>query len=143
MNQVQIEAIQRSFLAVLPIKQRAAALFYDRLFAIDPELRRLFVHTDMTLQGNKLMAALGSVVGSLQAPDPMLEAVRAMALRHFAYGVRDAHYASVGAALLWTLEAGLGDAWTPDLARSWAEAYRLLSSVMLEATRTASLQVAA
>ena len=142
MNQGQIEAIQRSFSAVLPIKQRAAALFYDRLFAIDPELRRLFVHTDMTSQGNKLMAALGFVVGSLQAPDAMLEAIRAMAVRHLAYGVRDAHYASVGEALLWTLEAGLGDEWTPDLARSWAEAYCLLSSVMLEAARTAALVAA-
>ena len=53
--------------------------------------------------------------------------------RHVAYGVREEHYDTVGAALLWTLEQGLGDAWTVELATAWATAYTLLATTMKDA----------
>lgn len=137
MTQDQIRQVQESFRAVLPIKQQAARLFYGRLFEIDPGLRPLFAHADLAAQGNKLMAALAFVVGSLREPGPMLATVRALAVRHAGYGVQEAHYASVGKALMWTLEAGLGDAWTAELWAAWAEAYQVLSGVMIQAMRDA------
>lgn len=133
----QIEQVQESFSAVLPIQEQAAALFYGRLFELDPALRPLFVHVDMAAQGEKLMGALGFVVGSLASPGPMAAALRALAIRHMAYGVQEAHYATVGAALLWTLEAGLGSRWNAALAAAWTEAYGLVSGVMIEAARDA------
>lgn len=137
MTQDQIVRVQDSFRAVLPIRDQAAALFYDRLFTTDPSTRPLFAHVAMKAQGDKLMAALGFVVGSLRAPGPMLATVRQLAVRHVAYGVQEAHYASVGEALLWTLEAGLGAAWTPGYRDAWAAAYAWLSGAMTEAAHGA------
>jgi nitric oxide dioxygenase len=111
----------------------AAALFYERLFAIDPSTRPLF-RGDMKSQGAKLMAAIAAVVKSLDRIETMLDDLRALARRHDRYGVQEAHYASVGAALLWTLEQGLGFDFTPEVQEAWATAYGLLSSAMIAAT---------
>ena len=70
--------------------------------------------------------------------DQILPAVEALGRRHAGYGVREGHYATVGAALLWTLEQGLGDAFTTDVRKAWTTAYGTLASVMIEAGRTAS-----
>ena len=137
MTQNDIAQVQASFRAVAQIKQQAASMFYGRLFEIAPGTRKLFVHTDLEVQGGKLMAAIGFVVGSLRQPEAMLGTVRALAARHVGYGVTDEHYASVGAALIWTLERGLGDAWTPRLSAAWTEAYTMLSRVMMDAAREA------
>jgi nitric oxide dioxygenase len=132
MTPQQIALVQQSFAKVVPIREQAAALFYDRLFAIDPSTRRLF-RGDMKTQGAKLMAAIAVVVKSLDRIDTMLDDLRVLARRHDRYGVEESHYASVGTALLWTLEQGLGADFTPGL-RAWAAAYRLLSETMIEAT---------
>src|SRR5215472_11351885 len=118
----QIAAIQQSFAKVLPISEQAAMLFYGRLFEIAPEVKPLF-HGDMTEQGRKLMATLAAVVNSLDNLEAVLPAASALAKRHVEYGVKAADYAPVGDALLWTLEKGLGDQWTPELAAAWGEAY--------------------
>jgi hemoglobin-like flavoprotein len=126
----QVALVQESFAKIVPIREQAAALFYDRLFAIDPSTRPLF-RGDMKSQGAKLMAAIGAVVKSLDRIDTMLDDLRTLARRHHRYGVREVHYASVGAALLWTLEQGLGVDFTPDVRRAWATAYDLLSGAMI------------
>lgn len=59
-----------------------------------------------------------------------------MGRRHTGYGVQDADYAEVGAALLWTLEKALGDEWTEEVGGAWAGAYQLLSGVMIEAAQS-------
>jgi hemoglobin-like flavoprotein len=110
-----------------------AAVFYQRLFALDPAVRKLFRHADINEQGRKLMAALGFVVGHLRKPDALLPVVADLGRRHAAYGVRPPHYATVGVALLATLEEALGEAFTPELREAWAEAYILLTGVMQEA----------
>jgi nitric oxide dioxygenase len=133
MTPQQIALVQQSFAKVAPIREQAAALFYDRLFAIDPSTRRLF-RGDMKTQGAKLMAAIAAVVTSLDRIETMLDDLCAMARRHDRYGVQESHYASVGDALLWTLEQGLGRDFTPDLRAAWAAAYRLLSDTMIAAT---------
>jgi hemoglobin-like flavoprotein len=127
----QIKAIQDSFAKVAPISDQAAALFYGRLFEIAPEVKPLF-RGDMQEQGRKLMATLAVVVNNLGNLNSILPVASALAKRHVDYGVKASHYEPVGAALLWTLEQGLGDQWTPDLKDAWAAAYGLLSQFMID-----------
>jgi hemoglobin-like flavoprotein len=129
----EIALVQASFREVVPIKEQAAALFYGRLFEIDPTTAPLFAGVDMSQQGAKLMATLGMVVGALNHPDKVIPAAQALARKHVGYGVTEPQYASVGAALLWTLETGLGASYTADVAAAWTSAYQLLSGVMVEA----------
>ena len=132
MTPMQIALVQSSFEKVAPIASDAAALFYRRLFETAPEVRPLFKN-DIDEQGRKLMATLGVVVRNLDQLDAILPAAAALARRHVDYGVRPEHYAPVGAALLWTLEQGLGAQFTPDVAEAWAAAYATLSAAMIEA----------
>src|SRR5436190_347261 len=110
-----IELVQSTFEKVRPISEAAARMFYGRLFEIAPEVKPLF-KGDMAEQGRKLIATLAVVVGSLHSLQTILPAVSTLAKKHVEYGVKPSHYAAVGAALLWTLERGLGAAWTPDAA---------------------------
>jgi len=126
----QVKAIQESFKKVAPISEQAAALFYGRLFEIAPAVKPLF-HGDMQEQGRKLMATLAVVVSGLSNLETVLPAASALAKRHVNYGVKAADYAPVGVALLWTLEKGLGEHWTPDLAAAWGSAYSVLSGFMI------------
>lgn len=128
----QVSLVQQSFQQVKPIADQAAALFYGRLFETAPELRPLF-KGDMTEQGRKLIATLAVVVNGLRAPEAILPAAQSLARRHVGYGVLPEHYAPVGAALLWTLEQGLGDGFTPEVETAWTAAYGLLSGVMIDA----------
>jgi len=126
----QIKAIQDSFAKVAPISEQAAALFYGRLFEIAPAVKPLF-RGDMTDQGRKLMATLAVVVNGLGNLHDVLPAASALAKRHVDYGVQAADYEPVGQALLWTLERGLGEQWTPELAAAWGAAYTVLSEFMI------------
>ncbi|MBG9390527.1 globin family protein [Caenimonas aquaedulcis] len=136
MTPQQIELVQKTFAQVKPIAGDAAALFYARLFELDPSLRALF-RKDMAVQGQMLMAMIGSAVASLRDLPRVVPVLRDMGARHAGYGVRDEHYATVGSALLWTLERGLGDAFTPEVSQAWAAAYAILSQTMIEGSRQA------
>jgi len=135
----QIRLVQESFRHVVPIREAAAAIFYDRLFAIDPGLRGLFRSTDMAEQGRKLMASLAFVVSGLTKAETILPQVRALAQRHVGYGVKDEYYPTLGQALIETLSAGLGEAFTAEVREAWMAAYGLLSGVMIEAGREEAL----
>ena len=135
-----IALIRDSFRRLTPISDQAAALFYARLFELDPDLRPLF-RGDMTEQGRKLMSMLGMVVGSLERLDTMMPVVRALGARHSGYGVSEEHYATVGAALLWTLEKGLGADFTPGVREAWTNTYSLLANTMIAAQREAHVVV--
>ena len=126
----QVELVQQSFAKVAPISETAAVMFYDRLFEIAPPVRAMFP-ADMTEQRKKLMATLAVVVNGLGNLESVLPAASALATRHVSYGAKAEHYPVVGAALLWTLEKGLGDAWTPDVAAAWTAAYGTLSGFMI------------
>jgi hemoglobin-like flavoprotein len=133
----QIAVIRTSFAGVAPIAEDAAALFYARLFELDPQLRPLF-RGDLKAQGRALMGMLKVVVEGLDRLDQLVPAVQALGRRHAGYGVRDEHYATVGAALLWTLEQGLGDAFTPETRKAWAIAYGVLATTMQHAASGAA-----
>jgi hemoglobin-like flavoprotein len=122
--------VQETFAKVVPISDQAAALFYGRLFETAPALKGLF-KADMQAQGRKLMQMLGTCVGKLDALDQLVPAVKDLGRKHVAYGVNDADYAAVGAALLWTLEQGLGPAFTTEVKEAWTDVYQTLASTML------------
>jgi len=143
MTPTEVGLIRTSWVAVEPIADTAASLFYARLFELDPTLERLFRRTDMVAQRKTLMQTLTVVVKSLDRLDQLVPAVQALGRRHAGYGVREAHYATVGAALLWTLEQGLGEAFTPAVREAWTTAYGTLASVMIEAGNVATEDEAA
>jgi len=124
--------VQDTWRVVQPISAQAAELFYGRLFELDPTLRPLFTG-DMKAQGTKLMQTIAFAVASLDDLERLLPIVQDLGRRHVGYGVQKAHYATVGDALLWTLEQGLGKRSTPEVLEAWGETYATLSSVMLEA----------
>ena len=129
MTPQQQRLVQTSFAQVTPIADAAAALFYARLFELDPSLRPLF-KGDIAHQGRKLMQMLAIAVAGLHDLNTLVPAVRALGRRHVGYGVRDEHYETVATALLWTLEQGLGAAFTPDVRDAWATVYWLLADTM-------------
>jgi nitric oxide dioxygenase len=137
MTQEQVKLVQQSFAKVAPIAEQAAGLFYDRLFEIDPKLRALF-KTDIAEQGKKLMAALTTVVTQLDDMSRIAETVRGLGRAHARFGVVPEHYVKVGAALLWTLEKGLGAAFTPEVRAAWLAAYSLVAETMIEAAESTS-----
>ena len=122
--------VQRTWQKLAPLADTAARLFYNRLFEIDPPLRAMFDAVEMKGQGRKVIQALALVVNGLDRADELLPVIEALGRRHAAYGVSDAHYDTVGAALIWTLEKGLGDAWSEEVAAAWTDAYLLLANAM-------------
>jgi hemoglobin-like flavoprotein len=125
----QVNLVQTTWQQVVPIASQAAALFYRRLFEIDPELRRLF-RTDLAEQGAKLVSAIGVAVAKLDGLDEIVPVVQMLGRRHAGYGVEPRHYDTVGTALLWTLKHGLGTAFTPEVKEAWAAASGTLASTM-------------
>ena len=133
MNSEQKQLVADTWKQVAPIADAAADIFYSRLFEIDPTTRKLFRATDMAAQRKKLLQMLSFAVNGLASK------VEDLGRRHAGYGVTDAQYDSVGAALLWTLEQGLGHAWTPAVASAWTEVYGLLSGIMRNAAGRADV----
>ena len=138
MTPAQKQLVQTTWGQVVPIADAAAAMFYARLFVIDPTTRPLFRATDLAQQRKKLMQVIGMAVTGLDKLDALVPTVEDLGRRHAGYGVRDEHYDSVGAALLWTLEQGLGSAWNAETKAAWTEVYGLLSGVMRRAQREAT-----
>lgn len=141
MTPEQVMLVKRSWEQVLEIQHQAAALFYQRLITIAPDVRPMFTR-DLAAQGSMLMATLNAVVSSLDRLEPMLPAVRNLARRHVPWGVKPEHYDAVGEALLWTLAEGLGPAFTAPVCRAWTAAYATLATVMKEAAYPAESAMA-
>jgi hemoglobin-like flavoprotein len=138
MTPAQKDLVQHTWALVVPIADTATAMFYDSLFAIDPGSKGLFEKTDLAEQRLKLLQVLSVAVAGLDDLGRLMPIVEDLGRRHAGYGVRDEHYDSVSAALLWTLQKGLGAAWTAETAAAWAEVYGLLSGVMRSAQRDAA-----
>ena len=132
MTPEQVILVQESFRKIAPMRETAAQIFYDRLFELDPSLRPMF-KKDLREQGHELMEMLATAVRGLGDLGNLLPAVRDLGRRHAGYGVEARHYRTAGAALLWTLEKGLGDDFTEEVGQAWASLYALLSMIMIEA----------
>ena len=137
MTPEQKRLVRDTWKQVVPVADGAAGMFYYRLFEIDPTTRKLFRATDMVAQRKKLLQTLAFAIGGLDDLDALVSKVEDLGRRHAGYGVTDAQYDSVGAALLWTLEQGLDQAWTPPVAAAWSEVYRLLCGTMRNAAARA------
>lgn len=131
MTPQQKELVQKTWTMVVPIADTAAELFYGRLFELEPEYRALFKH-DMKEQGKKLMKTINIAVEALDDVEPLIPVLKKMGADHVGYGVKERDYNVVGAALLWTLEKGLGDAFTDEVKNAWGAVYEVLASVMKE-----------
>ena len=136
MSPEQKQLVKTTWANVVPIADMAAGLFYERLFAIDASTQPMFKHINMTEQRKKLMQALSFVVHGLDQTERLIPTIQTLGRNHVRYGVTTKHYESVGSALLWTLEQGLQDAWTPDVRDAWIAAYTLVSGVMKDAARS-------
>lgn len=128
----QIRMVQESFAKVAPIAETAAGLFYQRLFELDPRLKTLF-RGDMVEQGKKLMSMIAAAVRGLNDLPGLVPVVQNLGRRHVGYGVAAADYGTVGAALLWTLDKGLGEAFTPPVREAWTAVYGVLADTMVAA----------
>ena len=142
LNATDIELVQQSWEKVKPISDKAAELFYGRLFEIAPEVKPYF-KGDMDEQGKKLMQMISTAVSALKRLDTVVPAVQDLGRRHVSYGVKDKDYDSVGSALLWTLEQGLGEEFTEDTKSAWAKTYTVLADTMKEAAAEVSVDAAA
>lgn len=129
----QIQLVQTTWKKLLPIENEVARLFYDRLFALDPGAQALFRSGDMREQGRKLTSMITIAVNGLNHLNTIVPAVRELGRRHAGYRVTDAHYDTVGAALVWTLEQGLGNDFTPEVLGAWIDVYTLLADTMKQA----------
>ena len=136
----QIALVQETFATIAPIADDAAILFYQRLFELDPSLRRMFPG-EMTDQRRKLMQMLTAAVKGLSRLEQLVPVVEDLGRRHAGYGVADFHYDTVGAALLWTLEMGLAQAFTPEVREAWATVYGVLASTMKSAAARVAVAV--
>ncbi|MFT7773666.1 globin domain-containing protein [Roseateles sp.] len=131
MNAHQIQLVRRSFALVESRTLQAGALFYDKLFERDPSVSMLF-RTDMAAQSQRLFEMIGDAVALLDHPEQLDAVLAVLGARHVAYGVHEEHYDAVGGALLDTLAASLGEAFTPVVREAWADFYVRVSRVMRE-----------
>jgi hemoglobin-like flavoprotein len=130
--------VTESFAKVAPISEKAAELFYNRLWEIDPSTKDLFKKTNMREQGRKLMQTLATAVGALHNLEAIIPVVEQLGRRHIAYGVKKEQYDTVGQALIWTLEQGLGADFTPEVKEAWTKVYTLLASIVTTAYKDES-----
>jgi hemoglobin-like flavoprotein len=131
-NAAQRELVQTTFARLAVMPEVAGALFYERLFAINPSFRPLFKN-DLRIQVGRLMTMLSMVVYNLHQPDQILPAIRDLAIRHVEYGVKLADYDALREALLCTLEQALGEDLTPAVREAWTICYDELAGEMKEA----------
>jgi len=137
MDTQTVGLVQSTWKQVAVLGPPAAKLFYDNLFKADPSLQPLF-KGNMDDQGKKLLQMIGVAVSKLNDLDTLVPVLQALARRHVTYGVKDAHYDTVGAALLTTLEQGLGEEFTPDVKDAWTAVYTVMAGVMVSASRAES-----
>lgn len=130
LTQEKIDRVRKSFRAVRAESDRAGAVFYDRLFEIDPEVERLF-EGDIEGQARKLMSTFAIAVAQLQDWSVLRPVIEDLAVRHLEYGVGPGHYASVGTALDRMLAEILGEAYDADTADAWRAAFEGLSAQMI------------
>jgi NAD(P)H-flavin reductase/hemoglobin-like flavoprotein len=118
----------------------APLYFYSHLFLTHPETREMFP-VSMAHQRDRFFTALGEVVTRVDDLDALVPILQQLGRDHRKFGTLAVHYPAAGASLLATLEH-FDDEWTPELAKSWSEAYELVAQVMIAAAEEAEEQPA-
>lgn len=134
--------IRKSFARIEAHGSIAALIFYRRLFELDPALRPLF-QSDIEVQAIKLTAMLGALIGLLERGPALETELKAMGARHAGYGVVEAHYATVGGALLGMLEEVLAEEFTPAVREAWTLLYARVEALMKSGALEAAAPAAA
>ncbi len=134
MTEEQKAIVKSTWSMVVPIADQAAAIFYGKLFEMDPSVKPMFANSDMSEQGKKLMQMITVAVNGLDNLEALIGAVQQLGKRHVGYGVKAEHYDTVGAALLDTLAVGLGEEFTPETKEAWTLTYTTLADVMKDAS---------
>jgi len=129
MTSHQVYLIRKSFAELARHDHVAALVFYRRLFEIDPSLRPMF-KGDIEAQSKKLLDMLAVLIAMLERPLGLELELRAMGSRHAGYGVKDAHYATVGRALLDMLAETLDTGFTPEVRAAWTALYGAVEAPM-------------
>ena len=128
----QVELVQSSFAKVALISDQVGEIFYQRLFELNPAYHHLF-KADMPTQQRKFMSTLTIAVAGLGNPEGIINKVQKLGSAHAGYGVKNEYYENLKESLLWALEQGLGEDFTPSVRAAWSEAYRFLSEIMKQA----------
>lgn len=131
LTEYQIQLIQSNFETFIVDIDRAAALFYTRVFEIDPDLKPMF-QNDMRIMGRKLMQTLVFAVNALNAPDEIGRQMQILGKRHQTYGVKQADFVTIGEALFWTLKKVLGEGYAPEVDEAWRVMYQMLADRAIE-----------
>ena len=129
----QVELVRTTWTYVAPMAEQAATLFYNRLFELDPAIKPMFAPSNLKVEKRKLMQTIGIAVKHLHRLEEIVPAVRDLGKRHAGYGVQERHYDTVGEALLWALEEGLGELFTHEVKSAWAVTYAILADTMKDA----------
>lgn len=137
MTPEQVTLVQNSFAKVAPVADKAADMFYGRLFELAPQVRAMFPD-ELAPQKKKLMQALTLAVNSLTRPDQLMPVLRDMGARHVGYGAQEAHYDVVGAALIDTLDTALGADFDDATREAWVACYAIVAGEMKMAARRAA-----
>jgi NAD(P)H-flavin reductase/hemoglobin-like flavoprotein len=137
---VDIAAMRANFAKAAATGDEAPLYFYSHLFLSHPETRQLFP-VSMAHQRDRLFSALGEVVARVDDLDALVPILQQLGRDHRKFGTLAAHYPAVGSSLLATLEH-FDDEWTPELAKSWSEAYDVVATVMIQAADEAAGQPA-
>lgn len=132
MNSNQIRLVRQTFGAIESDKEAVGTLFYHRLFEIDPSLQALF-KGDMKAQANMLLTSIGMAVHGLHDPDTLLPQIQSLGQRHASYGAAPADFDTFSAALMWTLQQSLADAFTPEVHQAWIGAFEFIRMAMKKA----------
>lgn len=135
-----IKLIEDSFALLAPQGEALVQRFYKTLFEDYPDVKPLFSEQGMGKQRMKLLESLQYIVKHLRKPNDLAAYLRKLGKRHAIYGVREEHYPMVADALLKTLEAFAGDAWTEELKNAWVTGWGMISDNMLEGAMTAKSQ---
>jgi nitric oxide dioxygenase len=131
MTQKQKDLVKSTWALVATIDPVVVgSLFYNHLFKIAPQVKHMF-RNPIDGQSKKLLAMIGYIIAKLDRIETIVPEIEKLAKKHSAYGVKPEHYATVGDALLWTLEKGLGEHWNEEVKEAWTTCYVLLSNVMI------------
>ncbi|QLY29987.1 globin domain-containing protein [Nocardia huaxiensis] len=135
---MNIELLQASWKNVEAVGPEAVEYFYNHLFEAAPAVRPMFPE-DMADQRKRFLTGLARIVTNVEtlAADPSF--VQRLGRDHAANGVVAEQYPVAGASLLATLEHFHGDAWTEELAGTWAAAYGAVADIMLGAAEPATV----
>ena len=147
MTPAQIRLLQKSFIAIKPIKAQIGLDFYGKLFELAPETRAFFI-SNLERQWRNLMSVFEKLVSDelpsmLTVPvtdsgskEVSLPGITELAHHYATRGAGPEHLPAAKTALLWALEQHLGEAYDEETADAWAIAFDLIAASMISVMRS-------